>query len=63
MLAGPVAQRTVAGKPYVTRGVTWEAVVPRTALRRPYQLQDPQTVFALRGEPRVQHGRQDAARR
>lgn len=55
VLAGPVAEGAVAGKPYVTRGVTWEAAVPRAALRRPYQLQDPQTVFALRGEPRVQH--------
>lgn len=55
VLTGPPVERTIAGSPYVTRAVTWDATVPRTSLRRPYQLQDPQTVFALRGEPVVDH--------
>ena len=43
----------VAGVTHVTRGVVWDRTVARSALRRPYQLQDPQPVFALRGESAV----------
>jgi hypothetical protein len=35
----------------LTRPVTWRRTVRRRELRRPYLLQDPRSVFALRGEP------------
>lgn len=53
VLVGLPLDRAVAGVGYLTRRVRWEATVPRSALRRPYQLQDPQLAFALRGEPAV----------
>lgn len=34
---------------HLTRGAVFDRTVPRTALRRPYQLQDPQLMSALRG--------------
>lgn len=45
--AGPVAGLAAM------RAVRWDATIPRARLCRPYQLQDPQTVFALYGEPAV----------
>ena len=49
-IEGEPTGRDLAGSPFMTRAVRWEQVVPRSALSRPFQLQDPQTVFALRGE-------------
>ena len=45
--------REVEGVTHVTRALVWDRTVARSALRRPYQLQDPQAMFALRGEPAV----------
>jgi hypothetical protein len=42
------------GEGHLARAVTWLAEVPRAALRRPAQLQDPQRLFVLRGEPAVE---------
>ena len=61
VLAGPVEERTVDGAALLVRPVRWWATVPRAALRRPYQLQDPQLVFALRGEPALAVARGAAA--
>lgn len=52
-LRGAVATRLVAGAEHLTRGAVFDRTVPRTALRRPYQLQDPQLMFTLRGEAAV----------
>lgn len=50
VLVGTAVERRVAEVPYVGRDAVWDRTVPRSSLRRPYQLQDPQAVFALRGE-------------
>ncbi len=49
-LCGGVVEREIAGEPYVTRTVVWDRTLTRSSLRRPYQLQDPQLMFPLRGE-------------
>lgn len=53
VLAGPPVERAVAGDAFLTRDVVWGRAVSRSALRRPYQLRDPQAMFALRGENAV----------
>lgn len=53
VLAGPAGERDVDGLALLARPVRWQATLPRAALRRPYQLQDPQLVFSLHGEPAV----------
>lgn len=49
-LRGGAVEREIAGEPYVTRTVVWDRILSRSSLRRPYQLQDPQLMFPLRGE-------------
>ncbi len=49
-LGSGVIEREIAGEPYVTRTVVWDRTLSRSSLRRPYQLQDPQLMFPLRGE-------------
>ncbi len=49
-LRGAVVEREVARQAYLTRSVVWERTLARSSLLRPYQLQDPQLVFPLRGE-------------
>ncbi len=49
-LRGGVIEREIADEPYVTRTVVWDRTLSRSSLQRPYQLQDPQLMFPLRGE-------------
>jgi hypothetical protein len=50
---GPPVEMILAERAHVTRRVRWRGIVPRDALLRPYRLQDPQLLFALRGEAAV----------
>lgn len=47
---GGVTEREIANELYVTRTVDWDRALARSSLLRPYQLQDPQLMFPLRGE-------------
>ena len=53
VIAGAPVDSEVAGQRYVTRSVDWRRTAPRSALQRPYRLQDPKSLFALRGEPHL----------
>ena len=53
VIVGAPVESDVAGHTYVTRAVQWRRTVPRRALQRPYRLQDPKALFALRGEPQL----------
>lgn len=50
VVTGEVARRSIKGERYWVRGVSWRGERPRSELIRPYQLQDPRTLFALSGE-------------
>ncbi len=53
LIVGAPGESDVAGQRYVTRPVQWRRTMPRFELRRPYRLQDPKALFALRGEPQL----------
>lgn len=53
-LAGPVTAAEADGVPHLARPVRWDRTVRRSALVRPWQLQDPQSLFALRAEAAVE---------